>query len=73
MDILTDDIGKHIATFKAPFALRSGETLGSLQLAYETHGHLNAAKDNVVLVMHSLSMDCHVKAHPLNSKAGWWG
>lgn len=72
MNILIDDVGKHIATFKDAYTLRSGQTLDFIQLAYETHGHLNADKSNVILAMHSLSMDCHLKAHALNSKPGWW-
>lgn len=37
------------------FALDSGDTLPDAKLAYRTHGSLNAAKDNAVLVPHMYS------------------
>ena len=41
--------------YTQPFLLESGQRLPGLQLAYTTHGKLNAAKDNVVWVFHALT------------------
>jgi homoserine O-acetyltransferase len=62
------------ASFAAPLALRSGETLPGFELAYETYGTLNAARTNAILVCHALSGHHHVAgryaAEPNN--VGWW-
>lgn len=36
-----------------PFKLESGEVLPSLEIAYDTFGTLNEAKDNVIWVCHA--------------------
>lgn len=46
-----------------PVRLLCGESLPGVQLAYETYGELNAARDNAVLVFHALSGSQHA--------AGW--
>ena len=38
-----------------PFLLESGEILQEVQVAYQTWGHLNAARDNAVLVCHAFT------------------
>ena len=43
-----------------PFTLLSGEQLGPITLAYETHGELNAKRDNAILIFHALSGSHHV-------------
>ena len=40
-------------------ALRSGETLGPVTLAYETYGKLAPARDNAILVFHALTGSQH--------------
>lgn len=55
-------------------ALEARGALPDVQVAYETWGRLNAARDNAVLVLHALTGDSHVSgpagaAHPT---AGWW-
>lgn len=57
-----------------PFVFESGQSLPGFTLRYETYGHLNAAKDNVVIVCHALSGDHHCAGiHSLNDrKPGWW-
>jgi len=40
--------------------LACGETFGPVKLAYETHGKLNKAGDNAVLVFHALTGSHHV-------------
>ncbi|WP_410672026.1 alpha/beta fold hydrolase [Amycolatopsis sp. cmx-4-68] len=47
--------GPHQHFELGPFALDSGATLPGARLAYRTHGRLNAAKDNAVLVPHMYS------------------
>jgi len=41
------------------FPLQSGESLGSITLAYETYGTLNADKSNAILLFHALSGSQH--------------
>ena len=48
----------------APFKLESGKVLPSLEIAYDTFGELNEAKDNVIWVCHALTANSDV--------ADWW-
>jgi homoserine O-acetyltransferase len=54
--------------------LERGGAIPYVQLAYETWGELNAARDNAVLVLHALTGDSHVvgPAGPGHPTAGWW-
>jgi homoserine O-acetyltransferase len=63
-----------MAHFDAPIKLRSGATLPSYDLAYETYGELNAAKTNAVLVCHALNASHHVAGFYEADKGnvGWW-
>ena len=61
-------------TFEAPLALRSGASIHSYELAYETYGTLNAERSNAVLICHALNASHHVAgvyAGQANSE-GWW-
>jgi homoserine O-acetyltransferase len=51
-----------------------GEQLVDAELAYETWGRLNAARDNAVLVFHALTGDAHAASHPdvPDDRPGWW-
>jgi homoserine O-acetyltransferase len=62
------------ARFDEPAKLRSGATIASYDLAYETYGALNAARSNAVLVCHALNASHHVAgAYADNpSNVGWW-
>ncbi|HEY5229496.1 MAG TPA: homoserine O-acetyltransferase [Galbitalea sp.] len=56
-------------------ALERGDELLNVRIAYETFGTLNAAADNAVLVLHTVTGDSHAVGeaglgHPT---AGWWG
>jgi homoserine O-acetyltransferase len=56
-----------------PLALDSGAALARPEIAFETYGPLNAARDNVILICHALTMDQYVAStHPLTGKPGWW-
>jgi homoserine O-acetyltransferase len=57
-------------TFAYPpdeLTLESGEKLGSITLAYETCGELNAEKSNAILILHALTGDTHA-----SGPDGWW-
>ncbi|HMP72142.1 MAG TPA: homoserine O-acetyltransferase [Kiritimatiellia bacterium] len=71
------------ASSRQPFVFRSGETLDSLTLAYETYGKLNARKDNAILLFHALSGSQHAagvnrsvkgvaKLWTEENHLGWW-
>ena len=66
-----------------PFRLRSGQTLSTVTLAYETYGELNADKSNAILLFHALSGSQHAAGiNPAvpgigdlwteECKTGWW-
>ena len=59
---------------REPFQFVSGGSLPELTLRYETYGHLNAAKDNAILICHALSGDHHCAGvHGIEErKQGWW-
>ena len=67
-------VSPKLAHFDEPIALKSGARLDSYELAYETYGTLNAARDNAVLVCHALNASHHVAGvyadDPEN--VGWW-
>jgi homoserine O-acetyltransferase len=60
--------------FDMPLSLRSGVTLDSYELVYETYGELNADRSNAVLVCHALSGNHHVAGVYANNpkSTGWW-
>ena len=67
-------VAPKLAHFEKPIALKSGAHLDSYDLAYETYGTLNTARDNAVLVCHALNASHHVAGiyadDPEN--VGWW-
>jgi len=62
--------------FEPPDALEleCGRSLGPIDVTYETHGRLNEARDNAVLICHALSGDAHVAGYysDSDSRPGWW-
>jgi homoserine O-acetyltransferase len=67
-------VSPKLAHFDEPIVLKSGARLESYELAYETYGTLNAARDNAILVCHALNASHHVAGvyadDPEN--VGWW-
>ena len=58
--------------YDQPFALDYGSVLPSYQIAYETWGTLNAARDNAILLHTGLSASSHAASTPRNTSKGWW-
>ncbi|WP_396129955.1 homoserine O-acetyltransferase MetX [Agromyces aerolatus] len=69
-----DPVGHRRFVRIGELALESGATLPDVRIAYESWGELSPARDNVVLVLHALTGDAHVRgpAGPGHPTAGWW-
>ncbi|MBR0567660.1 homoserine O-acetyltransferase [Azoarcus sp. L1K30] len=67
-------VAPQTAHFETPLPLRSGGTLPSYDLVYETYGTLNADASNAVLVCHALSGSHHVAGRYADEpdSLGWW-
>ena len=62
-----------VATPDDPLRLACGRTLDHVEVAYETYGELNDARDNAVYVCHALTADAHAAGVDTGSGAvGWW-
>ena len=61
----------HAFSYSDSLDLEGGQTLGPLEIAYESWGTLNADKSNAILVCHALTGDAH--AGDNDDKPGWWG
>jgi len=49
-----------------------GGKLDSIQVSYESWGRLNETKDNVVLIVHPMTADCHATGAFAEQPDGWW-
>jgi len=60
--------------FDDELELRGGGRIANYELAYETYGELNAARDNAVLVCHALNASHHVAGTYADDpeNVGWW-
>ncbi len=60
--------------FEDALELRGGGNIANYELAYETYGELNAARDNAVLVCHALNASHHVAGAYADDpeNVGWW-
>lgn len=65
------DARKYFA-LSSPFPMRRGGELVSAQVAYETWGTLNAARDNAILILTGLSPGAHAAANADDPTPGWW-
>jgi len=67
-------VSPKLARFEEPIALASGAQLDAYELAYETYGTLNAARNNAVLICHALNASHHVAGVYADDPAnlGWW-
>jgi homoserine O-acetyltransferase len=52
--------------------MRLGGTLAGAQVAYETWGTLNAARDNALLIFTGLSPSAHAASSADDPAPGWW-
>ena len=56
-----------------PLVLDGGQTLGPVDIAYETWGTLNKDASNAVLICHALTGDQFAAGdHPVTGRKGWW-
>ena len=63
----------HRITLSGALALDSGQALDGVEIAYETYGALNPARDNAILLFHALTGDQYAASpHPKTGKPGWW-
>ena len=56
----------------SPFAMKRGGAVVAAELAYETWGTLNAARDNAILILTGLSPSAHAASNALDPTPGWW-
>jgi homoserine O-acetyltransferase len=56
-----------------PLVLSDGQTIGPVEVAFETYGELSAARDNAVFIAHALTGDAHAAGHHGDpAHVGWW-
>jgi len=60
------------ATLPDPFHFWRGGELREGQVAYETWGQLNHARDNAILLFTGLSPSAHAASSPEDPATGWW-
>ncbi len=63
---------RQIVALPQPFALYSSGVLHDGQVAYETWGQLNAARDNAILLFTGLSPSAHAASSIADPSPGWW-
>jgi homoserine O-acetyltransferase len=63
---------RKVLKLASPLPLRRGGVLDGVEIAYETWGELNAARDNAIMIFTGLSPSAHAASSPLDSSPGWW-
>lgn len=63
---------RRIFSIPGRFGMRRGGVLDAVQVAYETWGELNAARDNAVLIFTGLSPSAHAASSAADPTPGWW-
>src|SRR5690349_20857507 len=63
---------RKILKLDAPLPMRRGGVLENVQIAYETWGELNAARDNAIMIFTGLSPSAHAASSLDDSSPGWW-
>lgn len=63
---------RRIARLSQPFPMRLGGALRDVDIAYETWGELNAARDNAILIFTGLSPSAHAASSRDDPAPGWW-
>jgi homoserine O-acetyltransferase len=63
---------RHTLAISEPLMLSGGAALERYELGFETYGTLSPARDNAVLVCHSLTKDAHAAGRRDDGRAGWW-
>jgi homoserine O-acetyltransferase len=63
---------RKIMNLPAPFTMRRGGVLDEVQVAYETWGELNPARDNAVMIFTGLSPSAHAASSASDPTPGWW-
>jgi homoserine O-acetyltransferase/O-succinyltransferase len=60
--------------FDQPLPMAAGGVFGPYELKYETHGTLNAQRNNAVLICHALNASHHIAGRAANNpnNLGWW-
>ena len=62
-----------LASASDPLVMRRGGRLEHVEVAYETYGSLNAARDNAIFVTHALTGNANAAGlHLGEKKRGWW-
>jgi homoserine O-acetyltransferase len=63
---------RQIFTLPGPLRMYRGGCLPRVNLAYETWGELNPARDNAILLFTGLSPSAHAASSQLDPSPGWW-
>jgi homoserine O-acetyltransferase len=65
-------MARQIYELREPLLMWHGEVLHRAQIAYETWGELNSAKDNTVLLFTGMSPSAHAASSSADPSEGWW-
>ena len=61
-----------VQTVDHEFAFEYGGAIPRLEIAFESFGSLNSARDNLVLVLPAFSAHCHIRSSAADPSPGWW-